>query len=72
MVYENKLGIKVFNFLDSEQKDYKYKDENRIWFDYKIRMPIGEVTEIYSYFRSQPLDRVNSRKGGLDNISIGT
>ena len=72
LIYENKLGLKIFNFLDSEQKDYKYKDENRIWFDYKIQMPIGEVTEIYSYFRSQPLDRVNSRKGGLDKISIGT
>ena len=29
-------------------RNYKYKDEDRIWFDYKIRMPIGEITEIYS------------------------
>ena len=72
LIFENKLGVKKFNFLDSEQEDYKYKDENRIWFDYKIRMPIGEITEIYSYFRSQPLDRLNSRKGGIDKISIGT
>ena len=72
LIFENKLGVKKFNFLDSEQEDYKYKDEDRVWFDYKIRMPIGEITEIYSYFRSQPLDRLNSRKGGIDKISIGT
>ena len=28
MIYENKLGFKNFNFLDSEQKDYKYKDDD--------------------------------------------
>ena len=35
-------------------------------------MPVGEVTEIFSYFRSQPLDRLNSRPGGIDSILIGT
>ena len=35
-------------------------------------MPVGEVTEIFSYFRSQPLDRLNSRPGSIDRILIGT
>ena len=35
-------------------------------------MPIGEITEVYSFFRSQPLDRMNARQGGIDRITIGT
>ena len=34
-------------------------------------MPVGEVTEIFSYFRSQPLDCLNARPGGIDRILIG-
>ena len=72
LIYKNSNEIKVYDFLDSENENYKYKERNRIWYDYKIIMPIGEITEVYSFFRSQPLDRMNARQGGIDRITIGT
>ena len=72
LIYKNSYGIKSFNFLDSEDENYKYKDKDRIWYDYKIIMPKDEITEIYSFFRSQPLDRMNAKEGGIDRITIGT
>ena len=50
----------------------KYIDKDRIWYDYKINMPEGDITEIYSFFRSRPLDRMNSRPNGLDRVAIGS
>ena len=72
LIYKNSNEIKIYDFLDSENENYKYKERNRIWYDYKIIMPIGEITEVYSFFRSQPLDRMNARQGGIDRITIGT
>ena len=72
LIYKNSNEIKIYDFLDSENKNYKYKERNRIWYDYKIIMPIGDITEVYSFFRSQPLDRMNARQGGIDRITIGT
>ena len=72
LIYKNSNEIKIYDFLDSENENYKYKERNRIWYDYKIIMPIGDITEVYSFFRSQPLDRMNARQGGIDRITIGT
>ena len=72
LIYKNSYGIKSYDFLDSEDDHYKYKDNDRIWYDYKIVMPIDGITEIYSFFRSQPLDRMNARQNGIDRITIGT
>ena len=72
LIYKNSNEIKIYVFLDSENENYKYKERNRIWYDHKIIMPIGEITEVYSFFRSQPLDRMNARQGGIDRITIGT
>ncbi|NDB03404.1 MAG: hypothetical protein EBY38_07060, partial [Flavobacteriaceae bacterium] len=71
-IYKNNQLLRDFPFVDSEDRPYIYRTDERIWYDYKIQMPVGEITEIFSYFRSQPLDRVNSRPGGIDGILIGT
>lgn len=72
IIFNNSLGITIFPFLDYHNPDYKYRNENRIWFDYKIEMPTNEVTEVYSFFRSRPLDRMNAKENGLDRIAIGS
>ena len=60
IIYKNSMISKSFNFLDYNNDNYEYIDKDRIWYDYKINMPKGDITEIYSYFRSRPLDRMNS------------
>ncbi len=72
LIYKNNQLLREFPFVDSEDRPYMYRTDERIWYDYKIQMPVGEVTEIFSYFRSQPLDRLNSRPGSIDRILIGT
>ena len=71
LMYKNSERTVEYPFLDSEYNNYKHIDENRIWFDYKILMPKNEITYVYSYFRSQPLDRIMVRKGSLDRLSVG-
>ena len=72
LIYINSLGEIIYPFLDSIDEEYKHRDNNRIWFDYKIVLPKNEKTIIYNFFRSQPLDRSNARPNGLDRIDIGT
>ena len=62
----------IYPFLDSIDEEYKHRDNDRIWFDYKIVLPKNEKFIIFNYFRSQPLDRSNARPNGLDRIDIGT
>ena len=71
VVYSNSIGTTEYDFLDNEFESYSYREENRIWFDYRLIMPKGEVTNVYSYFRSQPLDRVMAKKNNLERIDIG-
>lgn len=47
-------------------------DDGRILGQYKVLMPIGEETVLYSYFRSNPFDRFMGRVNGLDRMTIGT
>ena len=72
IIYENSFNFKSFNFLDYNNDNYEYMTKDRIWYDYKIDMPTGDITEIYSFFRSRPLDRMNSHSNGLDRIAIGS
>ena len=57
--------------MNLQNEEYTYRDDNRIWYNYRVQMPINEITEVYSYFRSKPLDKMNARKNGIDKISIG-
>ena len=43
-----------------------WMDEGRILGHYLVTMPPGEVTTIYSFFRSKPFDRYMSTVNGLD------
>ena len=70
VVYSNSIGTTEYDFLDNEFESYSYREENRIWFDYRLIMPKGEVTNVYSYFRSQPLDRVMAKKNNLERIDM--
>lgn len=71
IIFKNSLGVINFPYLNSQSEEYTYRDDNRIWYNYRVQMPINEITEVYSYFRSKPLDKMNARKNGLDKISIG-
>lgn len=46
--------------------------DGRILGQYRVLMPIGEETVLYSYFRSNPFDRFMGRVNGLDRITVGT
>ncbi len=46
-------------------------DEGRINSHYLVKMPQGEITTIYNFFRSKPFDRYYSKVDGLDRITIG-
>lgn len=47
-------------------------DDGRILGQYRVLMPIGEETVLYSYFRSNPFDRFMGRVNGLDRMTVGT
>ena len=69
--YSNSIGSTEYDFLDKEFESYVYREENRIWFDYKLIMLKDEIINIYIYFRSQPLDRIMAKKNNLERIDIG-
>ena len=71
VVYSNSISSTEYDFLDNEFESYSYREENRIWFDYKLIMLKDEVTNVYSYFRSQPLNRIMAKKNNLERIDIG-
>ena len=60
LIIKNKNGLKELELLSFGDGKYKYFDQNRIWFDYKVSMPKGEITEIYSFYRTKPLHRTLS------------
>ena len=72
IIVNNSKGIKQYDYLNITDSSYSYFDENRIYFDYKIYMPKGEITEVYNYFRSKPLHKSQARVGGMDSIRINT
>jgi len=72
IIYDNPNQSISYNFLDYNNENYEYMDKDRIWYDYKIQMPTNKITVIYSFFRSRPLDRMNSFPNGLDKIAIGS
>ena len=45
--------------------------DGRVLGQYRIEMPIGDVTTVYDFFRSRPFDRFMGRVGGLHRITIG-
>ena len=46
-------------------------DEGRLNEHYLVKMPRGEISTIYNFFRSKPFDRYYSKVDGLDRITIG-
>ena len=52
IIFKNSLGVINFPYLNSQSEGYTYRDDNRIWYNYRVQMPINEITEVYSYFRS--------------------
>ena len=71
IVYKNTNKEYIFPLVRSVYNEYIHKSEDRIWYNYKIIMPKDDLVEIYSYFRSQPLDRNQIFEGGLDWMAIG-
>ena len=71
IIYKNSNKIYSFPLVRSIYDNYTHRSEDRIWYNYKIIMPKDELVEIYSYFRSQPLDRNQIFEGGLDWMAIG-
>ena len=71
VVYKNINKEQIFPLVRSVYKEYIHKSEDRIWYNYKIIMPKDDLVEVYSYFRSQPLDRNQIFEGGLDWMAIG-
>jgi len=71
IIYKNPNKIYSFPLVRSTYNNYTHRSEDRIWYNYKIIMPKDELVEIYSYFRSQPLDRNQIFEGGLDWMAIG-
>ena len=45
--------------------------DGRILSQYRLAMPVGEVTTVYNFFRSKPFDRFMSRVNGLDRMTVG-
>ena len=45
--------------------------DGRILSQYRLNMPVGEVTTVYNFFRSKPFDRFMSQVNGLDRMTIG-
>ena len=72
IIINNSKGLKIHNYLKITDSSYTYFDEDRIYFDYKVLMPKGEITEIYNYFRSRPLHKSQAKIGGMDSIRINT
>ncbi|MDG2196610.1 MAG: SpoIIE family protein phosphatase [SAR324 cluster bacterium] len=71
IIYKNFEKIYSFPLVRSIYNNYTHRSEDRLWYNYKIIMPKDEPVEIYSYFRSQPLDRNQIFEGGLDWMAIG-
>ena len=71
IIYKNTGKIYSFPLVRSIYNSYTHRSEDRIWYNYKIIMPKNDLVEIYSYFRSQPLDRNQIFEGGLDWMAIG-
>ena len=71
IIYKNTNKIYSFPLVRSMYNNYTHRSEDRIWYNYKIIMPKDELIEIYSYFRSQPLDRNQIFEGVLDWMAIG-
>jgi len=72
LIVNNSNGLKINNYLKITDTSYTYFDEDRIYFDYKVIMPKGEITEIYNYFRSKPLHKSQAKIGGMDSIRINS
>ena len=45
--------------------------DGRILSQYRLNMPVGEITTVYNFFRSKPFDRFMSQVNGLDRMTIG-
>jgi len=71
IIYKNIYKIHSFPLVRSIYNYYTHRSDDRLWYNYKIIMPKDEIVEIYSYFRSQPLDRNQIFEGGLDWMAIG-
>ncbi len=58
----NSSGIQEYEFLSFNDGSYSFLGIDRIQFDYRINMPVNEITEIYSFFRFKPLHRTLSTR----------
>ena len=54
-----------------KQGDDSWMTEGRILGHHLVVMPPGDITTIYTYFRSKPFDRFMSTVNGLDRMTIG-
>ena len=43
LIYINSLSENIYPFLDSTDEKYKHRDNDRIWFDYKIQVTLDKV-----------------------------
>lgn len=66
----SRQGAKSYPYWVYESGDWI--DDGRILGQYKVLMPVGEETVLYSYFRSRPFDRFMGRVNGLDRMTVGS
>ena len=64
--------IREFDYLKFGGEEYKFFEDGRIWFNYRISIETGKLHTIYSFFRSKPIDRIVAKSGRLDRIDIGS
>ena len=70
---------KIFTLNSKGLTEYEYWKlgaqswigDGRILSQYRLNMPVGEITTVYNFFRSKPFDRFMSQVNGLDRMTIG-
>ena len=65
----NSKGIQEYDYISFYENSYSFMGIDRIQFRYRVIMPINEVTEIYSYYKFQPLHRTLSTRHVTFGIS---
>ena len=65
----NSSGIQEYDYISFYDNSYSFMGIDRIQFRYRVLMPIDEVTEIYSYYKFQPLHRTLSTRHEIFGIS---
>ena len=64
----NSKGVQEYDFLSFNDGSYSFLGVDRIQFDYRINVPVNDITEICSFFRFKPLHRTLSTRHEIFRI----